>query len=195
MKMKIYVCSTTLSCTIHRARLYRKVVRKKTLLKKKKSNHVWGLPNSMWQNPQTHGGEFSDQRETKIKLFFVGNAMCDTSHHLQNTFPTVKCSGGSIMLWGCFSSAGAKALVQIKEMMDGNKYRVTVKENLFRSARNLILGQRFTIQQTMTRNSLWHDLKIAIHQHSPFNSMKLKQFCLKEQVKIPVAKCATIIKP
>ena len=44
------------------------------------------------------------------------------SHHPENTISTVK-HGGSIMLWGCFSSTGNGKLVRIDGMMDGTKYR------------------------------------------------------------------------
>ena len=39
---------------------------------------------------------------------FVGN----------NTLPTVKNGGGSIMLWGCVAAGGTGNLVQVEERMD-----------------------------------------------------------------------------
>uniref|UniRef100_A0A4W5MBY5 M-phase inducer phosphatase n=1 Tax=Hucho hucho TaxID=62062 RepID=A0A4W5MBY5_9TELE len=41
------------------------------------------------------------------------------------TIPTVKHGGGSIMLWGCFSAAGAGRLVRIEGKMNGAKYRTS----------------------------------------------------------------------
>ena len=71
----------------------------------------------------------------------------NTSHHPENTIPTVKHGGGNIMLWGCFSSAGTGKLVRIEGMMDGAKYREILEENLFQSSRNLRLGRRINFQQ------------------------------------------------
>ena len=41
--------------------------------------------------------------------------------------------------------------------------------------------------------SLWSDLKIAIHQWKPSNMKELEQFCLEEWAKSPVARCGQLI--
>ena len=111
---------TTLSLTLHRAVLYVRVARKKPLLKEKnKRTHVGDSPN-IWKKVL-----WSD--ETKIWLFgHQGKRYIwrnpNTSHHPENTIPTMKHGGGSIMLWGCFSSAGSGKLVRIEGIMDGAKY-------------------------------------------------------------------------
>ena len=64
-----------------------------------------------------------------------------------NTIPTVKHGGGSIMLWGCFSAEGTGELVRVQDIVDGGQYRQILDENLFKSARDLKLGRRFTFQQ------------------------------------------------
>ena len=63
------------------------------------------------------------------------------------TIPTVKHGGDSIMLWGCFSSAGTGKLVRMEGMMDGAKYREIIEGNLSQSSRDLRLGRRFTFLQ------------------------------------------------
>ena len=69
------------------------------------------------------------------------------AHHPVNTITTVKQGGDSIVLWGCFSSAGTSKLVGIEGTTNGAKYRRILDENLLESAINLILGRRFTLQQ------------------------------------------------
>ena len=48
----------------------------------------------------------------------------------EHTIPTMKHGGGSIMLWGCFSSAGTGNMVRVDGKMDGAKYRANLEENL-----------------------------------------------------------------
>ena len=68
----------------------------------------------------------------------------------------MKHGGGSIMVWGCFSSAETGALVRIEGKTDGAKYRKIPEENLLPSTRKLKLGQKFTIQHD---NALKHTAK------------------------------------
>ena len=143
------------------------------------------------------------KRFCRLTKSFGQNAKCyvwqkpNTAHYPNNTISTVKHGGGSIMLWGWFSSAWTGALVRIEGKMNGAKYRKVRQENLLPSARKLKLGRKFTSQhdndpkhtakatpewpsQSPDLNpieNLCHDFKIAVHQRSPRNLTELEQFC------------------
>lgn len=70
----------------------------------------------------------------------------DTVCHLRNTFLTLKHAGGSIVLCGCFSAERTGALVRVEGKLDTAKYRALINEDMFQSAQDLRLGQRFTFQ-------------------------------------------------
>ena len=107
--------------------------------------------------------------------------------------------------------------------MDGAKYRKILEENLLPSARKLKLGRKFTFQhdnnlkhtakatlewlrnkkkilewlsQIPDLNSienLWHDFKIAVHQHCPHNLTELEQFCTEEWANIAQSRCVKLV--
>ena len=104
----------------------------------------------MWEIPETYGRRYSGQMRLKLSFLAIKENAMSGANPTPPIFPrtpTMKHGGGSIMLWGCFSSAGTGKLVRIDGMMDGAKYREILEGNLFMSSRDLRLGRRFTFQQ------------------------------------------------
>ena len=133
---------TTISAAIHQSGLYDRVARRKPLLSKRHMAHGLEFAKMHLKDSQTMKNEIIWSDETKIKLFGV-NARHHfwrkpgTAHHQANTIPTVKHGGGSIMLWGCFSAAGAGRLVRIEGKMNAAMYRNILDENLLQSTLDL----------------------------------------------------------
>ena len=63
------------------------------------------------------------------------------------TVPTVKHSGGGVMVCGCFARNGVRILCFIEGIMDRFLYReILLQENLMKSVRKLGLEKRFVFQ-------------------------------------------------
>uniref|UniRef100_A0AAY5KT08 Tc1-like transposase DDE domain-containing protein n=1 Tax=Esox lucius TaxID=8010 RepID=A0AAY5KT08_ESOLU len=162
----------------------------------------------------------------RLKFFakgmFGATKKTNTTHHPKNTIPTVKHGGGSIMLWGCFSSAGTRALVRVEGIMNSSKYKAILAQNLQASVRKLKMKFTFQHDNDPKHKSkstkawlhqkkinvlewhiqnpdlnliehLWGDLKRAVHQRCPRNLTDLERFCKEEWANIATSRCAILI--
>ncbi|KAL0201197.1 hypothetical protein M9458_004384, partial [Cirrhinus mrigala] len=155
---------TTISRALHKVGLYGRVARRKPLLKENhKKSRLQFATSHVW-------------RKT------------NTAYHSEHTIPTVKYGFGSIMLWGCFSSAGTGKLVRVDGKMDGAKYRAILEENLleftFQQDNDPKHKARATMEWFKTKHihvpdlnpieNLWQDLKTAVHKRCPSNGTELE---------------------
>ena len=61
----------------------------------------------------------------------------------KRTVPTVKHGGGSVMVWGCFTSRGVGKLCVLDRIMDRFYYRDILEQNLFPLIDHFKLGQQY----------------------------------------------------
>ena len=89
--------------------------------------------------------------ETKIELFghndhcYVWGKKGEACKP-NNTIPTVKHGGGSIMLWECFTAGGPGALHKIDGIMRQENDVAILKQHLKTSVRKLKLGRKWVFQ-------------------------------------------------
>src|SRR4029434_11134082 len=143
------VSKTTIRHHLHHHKLFWRVARKKPLLlinyKLKRLQFAKCKSDFQW-------GRVISSDETKIKLFvnkhqrWVWRRQKD-SHTEKIPIPNVKNGGGSLMLWGCFSSKGPGHLVRIHGIMDSIKYQQILNENPTAPSSKLKMGCGWTFQQ------------------------------------------------
>lgn len=169
---------------------------------------------------------FSD--ETKINLFHSDGRMyvrrgSDSGLEERYLKPTVKHGGGSLMIWGCFSSKGVGRFEFIDGTMDARKYIGILNRSMDSSAADLGLSdyifqqdndpkhrsklarEYFTAKKTKLMSwpsqspdmnpieHLWIHLKAKIRARSPRNMKELKQVTKEEWERIDPAFCKKLV--
>lgn len=146
------VSVATVRRTLHEQGLHARAPRKTPLLTSRhKQNRIQFAKNHL-DKPQKFWDSVLWTDETKIELFgpmdqrYVWRRNNEAFAE-KNTIPTVKHGGGSVMMWGCFSSSGTGSLHKIVGKMDSAMYQDILDKNIMPSVRKLKLGRTWYLQQ------------------------------------------------
>ena len=124
------------------------------------------------------------------------------------TIPMVKHGGGSLMMWGCFSTTGTWR----DERSKGQRSLMKTCSRVLRTSdwREGLPSNRTTALSTQPRRRrsglwtslwmslnliehLWRDLKITVQRHSLFNLREFDRICREEWEKLPKYRCAKLV--
>ncbi|KAF2344221.1 hypothetical protein FHG87_025023 [Trinorchestia longiramus] len=123
---------------------------------------------------------------------FGGNK---TEYKPKCTITTVKFGGGSIMVWGCFSSSGVGKLHIIEETMNDDDSKHTAKEikEWLRMKKINILEWPGQSPDMNPIKNLWRELKLKIQKRGPNNITELREICIEEWNKITPETCKRLV--
>ncbi len=128
--------------------------------------------------------------------------------------PTVKHSGGSVMVWGCMSAAGTGELQFIEETMNSNMYCDILKRSMIPSLQRL--GPRAVSNMTTTTallkklrvkvidgssmspdlnpiEHLWGTIKRKVEERTVSNIHQLSDVVMEKWKRTPVATCEALV--
>uniref|UniRef100_A0A8C5WK94 Transposase Tc1-like domain-containing protein n=1 Tax=Leptobrachium leishanense TaxID=445787 RepID=A0A8C5WK94_9ANUR len=207
------VSAQTIRRTLRNEGLHARTPRRTPLLSPKNKKSRLQYAKSHVDKPQKFWDSVLWTDETKLELFgpmdqrYVWRRK-NKAYEEKNTLPTVKHGGGSIMLWGCFASAGIGKLQRVQGTMNSLQYQEILDDNVMQSVTNLRLGRRWTFQQdndpkhTSKSTRAWLQIKDwnilewpsqSVAVRKPKNLTELEAFAHDEWAKIPVDGCKTLV--
>lgn len=141
--------ATTVARRLNDVGLYGRHAAKKPLVsaKNRKARLAFARRHRNWGPAEWAKVLFSD--ESKFELFKTKGVMyvrrpAGTRYEVRYQRPTVKHGGGSVMVWGCFSTSGTGPLVQVEGSLDQFKYRTILEQSMLPHARaNMPHGWKF----------------------------------------------------
>lgn len=139
---------STIQRTLHKEKLYGRVMRKKPFLSTRHKRSRLRYAEAHLDKPASFWNKVLWSDETKIELFGhnkrrYGCRQKNTAFQEKHLLPTVKFGGGSIMLWGCVASAGTGNLVKVEGRMDSTQYQQILENNVQESVTKLRRGWIF----------------------------------------------------
>ncbi len=124
--------------------------------------------------------------------------------------PTVKHGGGSIMVWGCMTTAGTGELRFIKGNIDSNMYCDILKQKMMSSLQKLFSTQPPQTHKMTTALllkvmewpsmspelnllSTWGIIKRKLEKHHVSNIQQLRDVIMEEWKRMPATTCAALV--
>lgn len=174
----ISVCDSTVRNYLRRSEYHGRIARRKYFVSKINKQKRLDFAKTNLNKPQEFWDRMIYTDESKFNIFqsdgrsYVWRKK-NTELEKENLRPTVKHGGGSVLVWGCMSSAGVGSLDFIDGIMDHQQYIDILKRNLLPSAQKLGIRNNFIFMQdndpkhTAFNTKLWILYNIPSYFQTP----------------------------
>ena len=221
------VSAQTIRRSLNAMEFHGRIPRKKPLLNAKHKANRLSFAKTYKNKENNFWSKVLWSDETKINLFGSDGIKrvwrrAGEAYNENCTKPTVKHGGGSVMVWGCMSTAGVGQLQFIEGKMDSKMYCEILKNKMLPSLRTLGRGAKFQHDNDPKHTAkitsqffsskkvsvlpwpsmspdlnpiehLWGVLKRKVEEKKPRNTQQLKQAVEDEWMSIQQATCANLV--
>ncbi len=208
------VSAQTIHNTLQQVSLHDRRPRRKPFLKLAHKKACKQFAEDNLAKSMTYWNHVLWSDESKVNLFDsdgVQHVWRRPGEEYQETsaLPTVKHDGGSIMVWGCMSTAGSGELRFIEGNMDSNMYCDILNQKMMPFLQKLFFN--ITTPNTPPRwqlkvmdwpslspdlnpiEHMWGILKRKVEKHHVCNIQQLRDVIMEEWKRTPVTRCAALV--